>query len=100
MNEVLPERIRKYQKTGYLQWLVPRQVTKSERDEAKEFDVFRGLEPAEVFLLLKSARTVAFDAEETIIREGAIGGNFYLILEGDVELRKGHFTRKGSGTRW
>lgn len=94
-NEVLPERIRKYRKTGYLQWLVPTQVTKSERDEAKEFDVFRGLEPAEVFLLLKSARTVAFDAEETILREGAIGGNFYLILEGDVELRKGHFTREG-----
>ena len=39
-NEVLPERIRKYRKTGYLQWLVPRQVTKSERDEAREFDVF------------------------------------------------------------
>jgi len=95
-NEVLPERIRKYQKTGYLQWLVPRQVTKSERDEAKEFDVFRGLEPAEVFLLLKSATTVAFDAEETILREGAIGGNFYLVLEGEVELRKGHFTREGT----
>lgn len=95
-NEVLPERIRKYQKTGYLQWLVPRQVTKSERDEAKEFDVFRGLEPAEVFLLLKSAKTVSFDAEETILREGAIGGNFYLVLEGEVELRKGHYTREGT----
>lgn len=95
-NDVLPERIRKYRKTGYLQWLVPQEVTRSERDEAKEFDVFRGMEPAEVFLLLKSAKTVSFDAEETILREGSIGGNFYLVLEGEVELRKGHFTREGT----
>lgn len=95
-NDVLPERIRKYRKTGYLQWLVPQEVTRSERDEAKEFDVFHGMEPAEVFLLLKSAKTISFDTEETILREGSIGGNFYLVLEGEVELRKGHFTKEGT----
>lgn len=92
-NEVLPERIRKYQRTGYLQWLVPRQVTQSERDEAGSFDIFRGLKPAEIFLLLKIARTVEFDAEEIILQEGAVGENFYLILEGEVVLRKGHYVR-------
>ncbi len=95
-NEVLPDRIRKYQRTGYLQWLVPRQVTQSERDEAREFEIFQGMKPAEIFLLLKIARTVEFDTEEIILREGAIGENFYLILEGEVELRKGHFTKPGS----
>jgi CRP/FNR family cyclic AMP-dependent transcriptional regulator len=95
-NEVLPDRIRKYQKTGYLQWLVPHQVTQSERDEAKEFEVFRGLKPAEIFLLLKIAKTVEFDTEEIILREGAIGENFYLILDGEVELRKGHYTKPGA----
>lgn len=95
-NEVLPDRIRKYQRTGYLQWLVPRQVTQSERDEAKEFEIFQGLKPAEIFLLLKIARTVEFDTEEVILQEGAIGENFYLILEGEAELRKGHFTKPGS----
>jgi CRP-like cAMP-binding protein len=95
-NEVLPERIRKYQRTGYLQWLVPRQVTQSERDEAREFEIFKGMKPAEIFLLLKIARTVEFDAEEIILREGAVGENFYLILEGTVELRKGYFTKPGS----
>lgn len=95
-NEVLPDRIRKYQRTGYLQWLVPRQVTQSERDEAKEFEIFQGLKPAEIFLLLKIARTVEFDIEEIILQEGAVGENFYLILDGEVELRKGHFTKPGA----
>ncbi len=95
-NEVLPDRIRKYQRTGYLQWLVPQDVTKSERDEAKDFEIFRGLSPSEVFLLLKAARTVEFDADEVILREGAIGENFYLVLDGTVEIRRGAGSRPGS----
>jgi CRP-like cAMP-binding protein len=95
-NEVLPDRIRKYQRTGYLQWLVPQEVTKSERDEAKDFEVFRGLTPAEVFLLLKAARTLEFDAEEVILREGAVGESFYLVLDGEVEARRGAFSKPGS----
>jgi CRP/FNR family transcriptional regulator, cyclic AMP receptor protein len=95
-NEILPDRIRKYQKTGYLQWLVPRQATQAERDEAKEFEIFRGLKPSEIFLLLKIAKTVEFDTEEVILREGAVGENFYLILDGEVEVRKGHYTKPGS----
>lgn len=95
-NEVLPDRIRKYQRTGYLQWLVPKEVTQSERDEATEFDIFRGLKPSEVFLLLKAARTVEFDAEQVILREGEIGESFYLVLEGEAELRRGTLSRPGS----
>jgi CRP/FNR family transcriptional regulator, cyclic AMP receptor protein len=95
-NEVLPDRIRKYQRTGYLQWLVPQEVTKSERDEVKEFEIFRGLTPSEVFLLLKAARTIEFDTEEVILREGAVGENFYLVLEGEVEARRSLFTKPGS----
>jgi len=95
-NDVLPDRIRKYRRTGYLQWLVPQDVTKSERDEAKDFEIFRGLSPSEVFLLLKAARTVEFDAEEVILREGAIGENFYLVLDGTVEIRRGAWSRPGS----
>lgn len=95
-NEVLPDRIRKYQRTGYLQWLVPREVTQSERDEAEDFEIFRGLSPSEVFLLLKAARTVEFDAEQVILRQGAVGENFYLVLDGVVEARRGTLTRPGS----
>jgi hypothetical protein len=95
-NEVLPDRIRKYQRTGYLQWLVPQQVTQSERDEAREFEIFRGLKPAEIFLLLKAARTLEFEPEEVILREGAIGENLYLVLEGEVEARRGSYSRPGS----
>ena len=95
-NEVLPDRIRKYQRTGYLQWLVPQEVTQSERDEAKEFEIFHGLKPAEIFLLLKTAKTIEFEPEEIILREGTIGENIYLILEGEVEVRRGHYSRPGS----
>ncbi len=95
-NEVLPERIRKYQRTGYLQWLVPQEVTTSERDEAKEFEIFRGLKPSEIFLLLKVARTVELDAEEVVLREGAVGESFFLVLEGELKARRGTFTRPGS----
>ena len=95
-NEVLPDRIRKYQRTGYLQWLVPQEVTKSERDEAKDFEIFRGLTPSEVFLLLKAARTIEFDAEEVILREGAVGESFYLVLDGLVEARRGVRTQPGA----
>jgi hypothetical protein len=88
-NKVLPDRIKKYQRTGYLQWLVPQEVTQSERDEVKDFEIFRGLKPSEVFLLLKAGRTVEFDAEDVILREGEVGESFYLVLEGEVEARRG-----------
>ncbi len=95
-NEVLPDRIQKYQRTGYLQWLVPQQVTQSEGDEAREFEIFHGMKPSEVYLLLKAARTVELDAEEVIVKEGAIGENFYLVLEGEVEARRGTFSQPGA----
>jgi hypothetical protein len=95
-NEVLPERIRKYQRTGYLQWLVPQEVTTSERDEVKEFEIFRGLRPSEIFLLLKVAKTIEFEAEEVVLREGEVGESFFLVLDGELEARRGTFTKPGS----
>lgn len=95
-NNLLPDRIRKYKKTGYLQWLVPRSVTRSDRDLATESDIFRGMNQEEIGLILRIARTVEFDTEEIILREGNIGDSFYLILEGEIELRKGHYSEPGS----
>lgn len=95
-NEVLPDRIRKYQRTGYLQWLTPREVTRSERDEARDFEIFRGLDPTEISELLEIAESIELEPEEIILREGTVGGNFYLILEGEVELRKGAYTKPSS----
>jgi hypothetical protein len=95
-NKVLPDRIRKYERTGYLQWLVPREVNQSERDEATSFEIFRGMTPAEVFVLLKAARTVEFDAEETILHQGQVGENFFLVLDGIVEARRSTFARAGT----
>jgi hypothetical protein len=95
-NKVLPDRIRKYERTGYLQWQVPREVTASERDEVTSFEVFRGMTPGEVFILLKAARTVEFDVEQTILRQGEVGENFFLVLDGVVEARRSSLARAGS----
>ena len=95
-NKVLPDRIRKYERTGYLQWQVPREATASERDEVKSFEIFRGMTPGEVFILLKAARTVEFDAEQTILRQGEVGENFFLVLDGVVEARRSSLARAGS----
>jgi hypothetical protein len=95
-NKLLPDRIRKYERTGYLQWQVPREVTASERDEVKSFEIFRGMTPGEVFILLRAARTVEFDAEQTILRQGEVGENFFLVLDGVVEARRSSLARAGS----
>ncbi len=95
-NKLLPDRIRKYERTGYLQWQVPREVTASERDEVGSFEIFRGMTPGEVFILLRAARTVEFDAEQTILRQGEVGENFFLVLDGVVEARRSSLARAGS----
>jgi CRP/FNR family transcriptional regulator, cyclic AMP receptor protein len=95
-NELLPNRISKYKRTGYLQWLMPREVSQAEYEEAKEFDIFRDMENDEVNSLLDIAATLEFDPCEVILKEGTIGENFYLILDGEVMLQKGHYVKPGA----
>jgi CRP/FNR family transcriptional regulator, cyclic AMP receptor protein len=95
-NELLPNRISKYKRTGYLQWLIPRKVSDAEHEEAKEFEIFRDLEHDEVDSLLDVATTLEFDPCEVILKEGTIGENFYVILDGEVVLQKGHYVKPGA----
>jgi CRP/FNR family transcriptional regulator, cyclic AMP receptor protein len=95
-NELLPNRISKYKRTGYLQWLIPREVSQAEYEEAREFEIFRDLENDEVDSLLDIATTLEFDPCEVILKEGTIGENFYLLLDGEVMLQKGHYVKPGA----
>lgn len=95
-NELLPNRISKYQRTGYLQWLIPRKVSETEYEEAKEFEIFCDLENDEVDALLDVATTLEFDPCEVILKEGTIGENFYVLLDGEVMLQKGHYVKPGA----
>lgn len=95
-NEILPDRIRKYRRTGYLQWMIPQTVTQSDRDQAGEFTLFRGMSAEEVQQVLQAASHVEFEPEEVILRKGAVGENIYLLLEGEVEVRKDFLPRPGS----
>ncbi|MCE5336123.1 MAG: cyclic nucleotide-binding domain-containing protein [Desulfobacteraceae bacterium] len=87
-NEMLPNRISKYKRTGYLQWILPRQVSREEYDEAREFEILRDMSDEEVQTLMGISTTQDFDVGQVILKEGTIGDSFYLILEGEVILHK------------
>ncbi len=95
-NDLLPNRIAKYERTGYLQWIVPREVSEDEYAEAKEFEIFRDIGDDEVLSIMDIATTVEFDIGEIILKEGSIGESFYLILDGQVMVRKGDSAK----SRW
>jgi small-conductance mechanosensitive channel/CRP-like cAMP-binding protein len=75
------------------------QVSKSEADEEAEREVaerasvlarnelFRTLEPKELEILAREARTVRFAHGEIIIRQGDPGDSLYLVQRGDVVVR-------------
>lgn len=95
-NDLLPNRIAKYERTGYLQWIVPREVSEAEYEEAREFEIFRDISEVGVLSIMNIATTVEFDTGQIILKEGTIGESFYLLLEGEVMLRKGNFAK----SRW
>lgn len=70
--------------------------------EATEFlarcPLFAQLKPKELRALAESGRQRSFSEGETIIEEGDSGLGFYLILEGEVEVRRGGQTLSRLGT--
>jgi len=92
-NDLLPNRIDKYKRTGYLQWILPREVSEAEREEAKEFDIFRDLNDDEILAIMDIADSVEFDTGQVILREGTVGESFYLVMDGEVMLRKGLYSK-------
>ena len=56
-------------------------------ERLKKQDIFELLRPEQVNLLSESAVTVAYMAGEMIYRQGQRAERFYIVLEGQVELR-------------
>lgn len=71
-------------------------MSEAEYEDAKEFEIFRDFESDEVDALLDAGATLEFDPCEVILKEGTIGENFYLILDGEVMLQKGHYVKPGA----
>ncbi len=51
-----------------------------------EVEMFAGLQPARIEAALRAARIVAMQPGEVIIRQGDPADNFYVIVEGEVEV--------------
>ena len=60
----------------------------------KDCSVFKGMSPSDLADVAQFMEQQAFDAGETIIRQGDIGDRFYLIREGRVGV---HVARDGAG---
>lgn len=57
----------------------------------RETPLFSRLSERELQALLRTSREKTFEAGSKIVREGETGGlGFYLILDGQVEVRKGN----------
>ena len=55
-------------------------------EELRSVPLFSGLSDHELLWVLRTARAESFAPGATIIREGDIGGDFYLLTEGSVKV--------------
>jgi len=55
-------------------------------EELRSVPLFSGLSDHELLWVLRSARAESFAPGVTIIREGDIGGDFYMLTEGSVKV--------------
>jgi len=58
-------------------------------DLLKEVPLFAQFQAKELEILLQGAKEQTFEPDTAIIRENEMGDEFFLILEGQVEVRKG-----------
>ena len=61
-------------------------------DVLASVDLFQSLSKRELQRVLKSAKEVAFDEGDAMVREGEEDGRFYLLLEGTARVMQGRRT--------
>jgi len=59
-----------------------------DRERLQRFLLFAGLGDAQLDVIAKSVRLKRFEEKQEIIREGEIGGELFLLLEGEIEITK------------
>lgn len=65
------------------------------RDKLRSVALFQGLEESDLDRILGISESVLVEAGETVFEEGERGDHFYIIVRGEVELRK----KSGTGRR-
>lgn len=63
-------------------------------DMLRSVRLFEGLSKRELQAVLKSGDVVEHPAGEAIVRQGAVGAGFHLVLEGTAKVRAGGRTRR------
>jgi len=58
------------------------------RDQIERFPLFSGLNEEQLEKIAKHARLKRFAARDSIIREGELGGELFLLLQGEIEISK------------
>ena len=66
-----------------------RMKDRSSSEYLKDAAIFSALSEKELGAVLRTAKERSFEAERKIVEEGSLGIGFYLILEGQVEVRRG-----------
>ncbi|HUP51727.1 MAG TPA: cyclic nucleotide-binding domain-containing protein [Longimicrobiales bacterium] len=62
------------------------------REKLRSVALFQGLEESDLDRILGISESVLVEAGETVFEEGERGDHFYIIVRGEVELRKGSGT--------
>lgn len=60
--------------------------------QVRQVPLFRHCRARDLKAILKTAKERRYDAGETILQEGQDGVAFYLVLDGELEVRKGDRT--------
>jgi CRP-like cAMP-binding protein len=58
------------------------------RDAVSEMPLVRNLSPGELDVLLSRLVPLSVSAGEVVIRQGGVGDRFYVVLTGEVEVRR------------
>lgn len=53
-----------------------------------ETELFKGLNPGEIKKILNLCKEIRFNKHETVMREGEVGDELYIVIEGTVEVAK------------
>jgi CRP/FNR family cyclic AMP-dependent transcriptional regulator len=60
----------------------------SKLDYLKKVSLFKGLDEKKILIMMEKMKVEQIEAENVFIKEGSVGSDLYILLEGEVEISK------------